>query len=169
MQDASMTTSQSDGQHDFDFLFGSWRVHNRKLADTTDRACTEWVEFEAQAHARPILQGYGNIDFGTAPLPDGGTFDGMSLRLFDPQTRLWRIYWSSTARPGHLDAPVEGRFEDGRGRFEGDEVVGGHKVRMRFEWLDITATSARWQQAFSYDRGQTWDDLNWIMHLTRTT
>src|SRR3954464_12522270 len=116
-----MSTMELDGRHDFDFLFGRWRGHHRKLADMTDRAGTEWVEFEGDQEARPILQGLGNFDTVVAPRPGGDVFEGVSLRLFDPETRLWRICWSSTARPGHLDAPVEGRFSGGRGVFEGDE------------------------------------------------
>ena len=51
-----------DGRRDFDFLFGRRRIHNRKLVDTLDLDCTDWVEFEAEGEARPILAGLGNVD-----------------------------------------------------------------------------------------------------------
>jgi hypothetical protein len=159
--------TETDGRNDFDFLFGRWRVHNRKLANALDKGCTEWVEFEATTEARAILGGTGNIDFMAAVLPDGRPFEGMSLRLFDPETRLWRIWWSSTGRPGQLDPPVEGHFTDGHGQFFGDDVLDGRAVKLRFDWKDITATSARWEQAFSHDDGQSWGEVNWIMTLTR--
>jgi hypothetical protein len=34
-------------RHDFDFIFGRWQVHNRRLADIANPDCTKWVEFEA--------------------------------------------------------------------------------------------------------------------------
>lgn len=149
----------TDGRTDFDFIFGSWRVHNRKLRDNTDPACTEWIEFDATAHATPILGGLGHIDRIRRD-----DFEGFTLRQFDPDARVWRIWWASSNRPGHLDPPLEGGWRDGTGVFLGDDVVGGLPVR--FQWTTDGADSARWQQEFSYDAGRSWR-LNWVMELTR--
>ncbi len=37
---------------------------------------------------------------------------------------------------------------------------------VRYLWSDITPTSARWQQFFSFDEGVSWH-RNWIMDNTR--
>ena len=63
----------------------------------------------------------------------------------------------------HMNLP--GRFSGGRGQFFGSDTFKGEPVRLRFEWSGIRARSARWEQAFSYDGGRTWDPPNWIMEL----
>ena len=109
-----------------------------------------------------MLGGIGNHDHFVT---DG--YEGFSLRLYSPETDTWRIWWSSTQRPGRLDPPVEGRFHgDGMATFEADDVLDGIPLRMRFVWSAITAESARWEQFFSYDEGATWES-NWIMELRR--
>ena len=144
------------GATDFDFLPGRWEVRNRRLVG--DR----WEEFDAISEAEAMLGGLGNVDHFHAP-----GYEGFSLRLYDPERDVWRIWWSSTARPGRLDPPVEGRFEDGVGRFEADDVLDGVPLRMRFDWTEITGDSARWDQAFSFDDGKTWEP-NWTMWLRRS-
>jgi hypothetical protein len=157
-----------DGREDFDFIHGGWHVAHRSLADRADPDCDVWERFEGTATAWPILGGLGNVDRIMVPeRPGASAYEGCSFRLFEPRTRTWRIFWTSTARPGELDPPVEGRFADGVGRFEGADELGGRAVRVRFEWTDITATGARWQQFFSFDGGGTWKD-NWTMDWTRT-
>jgi hypothetical protein len=156
-----------DGRGDFDFIFGRWSIRNRKVVDVTDPTCEEWVEFDASGEAFPVLDGYGHVDRMYVPNPtDGVAFEGFTLRLFDPVTGSWKIWWSSTRAPGVLDPPVEGRFVDGHGTFECEDEIAGRLVRVRFEWLTGDLDSPRWQQSFSYDAGLTWK-LNWTMELTR--
>jgi hypothetical protein len=159
-----------DGRHDFDFLFGRRRIHNRKLVDTLDLACDDWVEFEAEGEAQAILGGLGNIDRFSVPAmpPTGEPFEGFSLRLFDPETGLWRIWWASIRFPGQLDHPVEGRFTGDRGEFVCDDVIDGRQVRVRYEWRILSPQANRWEQAFSEDGGATWR-ANWISEGTQVS
>lgn len=157
-----------EGRHEFDFIFGCWRIRNRRLVDLTDPSCEEWTEFDASSEAFPVLEGFGHID--RMYVREGGAadpFEGFTLRLFDPQSGLWKIWWSSTRAPGVLDRPVEGRFLDRKGIFECEDEIGGREVAVRFEWLVDDPEAPRWQQSFSYDGGRTWK-LNWMMALSRT-
>jgi len=150
------------GEHDFDFLTGDWRIHNRRLRERL-RGSTEWESFEATGHTRPLAGGIGNLDeFVTDHWPG---YVGIALRLLDRARRLWSIYWVSN-RTGVLEPPVVGRFEGGVGLFEGPDQHEGQPVLVRFTWSGITATSARWEQAFSADGGASWE-TNWVMELTR--
>jgi hypothetical protein len=155
------STVPADGRSDFDFIFGRWQVRNRKLSDVVDPACDEWVEFDATDTAEPILGGVGHVHRMRTD-----TFEGFTLRQFDPEDKVWRIWWAASTRPGHLDPPMEGTFSDGLGQFFCDDVLGGHAVKVRFEWTNATTDTARWTQAFSYDDGVTWR-TNWTMDFTR--
>jgi hypothetical protein len=160
------TKSTEDGRHDFDFFFGNWQQTNRKRVNLLE-VDSEWIEFESYSVAQPILGGLGNMDTYDAPeFPGRPGFKGFSLRLFEPETGLWRIWWASTISNGQLDPPVVGRFRDGIGLFECDDVIDGVPVKVRFTWKDIARDSATWEQSFSFDDGATWD-TNWITRHTR--
>ncbi len=166
--DTVATEPHTDGRHDFDFIAGSWSVRSRRVSNALDPDCDQWVEFDGTCDARLILDGLGNTDsFFVPELPDGGSLQGFTVRLFEPETGLWRIWWASTTRPGILDEPVVGRFVDGVGTFECPDVVNGVSLLVRYRWSDITPDSARWQQYFSFDDGVSWH-LNWTMDNTRT-
>jgi hypothetical protein len=161
------TPPTPDGRHDFDFLAGTWHVHHRKLTTMTDPTCTTWVEFEGIQWMRQTLGVLGNVDNLTVEkMPNGHSFEGMSVRLYDVEAGLWRIWWASTSAPGHLDPPVSGRWEGKHGIFHGEDVVNGKPVAVRFDWNVFDADTAQWEQAFSFDDGQTWIH-NWRMSFTR--
>ena len=163
-EDRQLTIPPSPGSsaHDFDFYTGRWRIHNRKLQARLC-GCTEWIEFEAEQEMQLLLNGQGNIDFFHAL--DGGGFEGMTLRLFNPATRLWSIYWADSTRV-ILDPPVTGSFENGIGTFYGWDECNGQTVLVKFCWDARQPDSPTWSQAFSTDQGQTWE-WNWYMYMTR--
>jgi hypothetical protein len=166
-QATAPAATEVDRRQDFDFLVGEWKIANRRLDDPLGENPTEWQEFEATLENRPILGGLGNIDFYTAPeFPGRGHFEGFGLRLFDASANVWRIWWASVVGEGQLDTPVVGGFTDGVGRFECDDTLAGRDVRVRYEWKDVTPTSARWEQSFSFDGGETFE-TNWINEFTR--
>jgi hypothetical protein len=155
--------TEQDGRADFDFLVGRWKVHNRRLRERL-KGSTDWEEFEGSSVARTVLGGLGNMDEITLERASGRVY-GMTVRLFDPTSQQWRLYWASTIH-GIFDTPVIGRFKDGRGVFFAHEPFEGQYILSRFIWSAITATTCRWEQAFSTDGGQTWE-TNWIMDFTR--
>ena len=149
--------------HDFDFLMGSWRVHNKCLKEKL-QGSSEWIEFEGFSDVKSLLNGMGNLDQFSAKR-DGESIEGISLRLFDPASGKWSIYWADSVRAGILQPPMVGRFDGLSGEFLGAEEAGGKPVLCRFRW-DSSQASPRWEQAFSPDGGQSWE-TNWIMTFSR--
>lgn len=157
-QELIITPSNTSSANDFDFFVGSWIIKNKKLK-TRLNGCDEWIEFEAKQDMRKILRGTGNMDsFYT--LINNEPFEGMSLRLFNPITRLWSIYWADS-NMGVLDLPVIGSFDKGIGEFYGYDMCNGVKVIARFRW-DSNYEQPIWSQALSNDLGKTWE-WNWYM------
>lgn len=156
--------SAASSANDFDFLQGSWNVHNRKLK-TRLANCDEWSEFEALLDMRKTLNGIGNVETFKTEL-EGKPFDGMAVRLFNPNTSLWSIYWADSNH-GVLDQnPVVGSFENGLGRFYAKDVFNGKDITVLYQWDTTDPEHPIWSQAFSTDDGKTWE-WNWHMTLTK--
>jgi len=147
--------------HDFDFYTGTWDVVNRWRTDFLDPD-SEWEEFPGVSVASSHFDGGANFDEITFPTKG---FAGLTLRLHNPDTGQWSLYWVSK-RTGVLFPAVVGEFKDGIGEFYGEDHYNDVPILARFRWSGITATSARWEQAFSTDGGDTWLD-NWYMDSTK--
>jgi hypothetical protein len=156
--------TENDGRNDFDFLIGTWKVHHHRLVERL-KGCTEWEEFEGETIDRKMLNGVGNLDENILHRKIGSVH-AISLRLFNPESKEWSIYWS-TNLTGTLDVPMIGGFTDGRGEFYSQEVFEGQHIYSRFIWSKITSNSCQWEQAFSIDGGKTWE-TNWVMEFERT-
>ena len=148
----------------FDFLVGNWNVHHRYLRRRLGGS-TDWIEFPGTCSMHKILGGFANMDDGDIDHPSG-RYAGVSLRTYNPEKECWSIYWLDSRYPGQIFPPVHGRFVEGIGTFEGDDMHDGHAIRVRFLWSRITPTSARWEQAFLAGDGSDWE-TNWIMDFTR--
>jgi hypothetical protein len=157
--------AERDGRRDFDFFVGRWKIHNRRLRERL-KGSTEWEEFEGTTVARTVLGGLGNLDECIMERASG-RLEGMTVRLYDPASRQWSLYWADNVNSGILQTPMIGGFENGRGEFYAQEPFEGQHIFSRFIWSEITATSCRWEQAFSPDGGKTWE-TNWIMEFVRS-
>ncbi|WP_082318259.1 hypothetical protein [Hymenobacter sp. DG25A] len=158
-----ITASATSSKHDFDFYEGQWKLHNRKLKSRLAN-CTEWIEFESTQEMHRVLQGLGNIDNYLATF-DGVPFEGMLVRLFNPTTRLWSIYWADS-NAGRLDPPVVGSFDQDVAHFFTKDIFDGREILVMFRWDARDKENPVWSQAFSADNGQSWE-WNWYMHFSR--
>jgi len=86
-----------------------------------------------------------------------------------PGIRPTKIKWSlnfSDSSGGALSRPTIGDFKNGRGEFFDQETLNDRAIFVRFVISDISPDSCRFEQAFSKDRGRTWE-VNWIAIDTR--
>ncbi|HEX8246755.1 MAG TPA: hypothetical protein VF599_01115 [Pyrinomonadaceae bacterium] len=167
--DASKTNSrqtakeQRDGQNDFDFEIGTWKTHLKRLLNPLSGSNT-WAEYEGITVVRKVWDGRANLVELVADGP-AGRFEGLSLRLYNPQSRQWSLNFAGV-KGGVLTAPAIGGFRNGRGEFYNQETYNGRAIFVRFVISDITRNSCRFEQAFSDDGGKTWE-VNWIAVDTR--
>lgn len=155
--------SATSSKHDFDFFEGKWLLKNKKLKTKLNN-CTEWIEFDSTQEMYRILNGIGNIDNFIAEF-DGVPFEGMTLRLFNPNTKLWSIFWADS-NEGKLDPPVLGSFENKVGHFITKDVFEGKSILVLFRWDARDKDNPVWSQAFSDDNGETWE-WNRYMYMSR--
>jgi hypothetical protein len=152
-----------DGQHDFDFNIGTWKTHVSRLQKPLTGSTT-WVEYDGISVVREILSGRASLFELTADGP-AGHLEGAGLRLYNPESHQWSLNWTS-GKSGVLGVPTIGEFKNGRGVFVDQESFNDRVILVRNSFMDITANSARFEQTFSDDGGETWE-ANFVMTFTR--
>jgi hypothetical protein len=158
--------AERDGQHDFDFEIGSWKIHLKRLQHPLTGS-TSWIEFDGTSVTRKIWDGRAQVEQFETDSPAGGHIEGLTMRLYNPQSHQWRLYWANS-KIGILDPPQIGEFKDGRGEFYAQDTINGKVILIRFLWTNTTTSTPHFEQSFSDDGGKTWE-VNWITDQTRVT
>ncbi len=157
-----ITASSTSSNSDFNFLIGKWKMDHRRLNKRLEN-CKDWTEFESTDSNYSILSGAADMDiYRTTEMPgmEGKLFEGATLRLFDPATKLWSLYWVASNK-GVLDPPVVGSFENNIGHFFAKDTFNGKPIIFVFRWDIRNKDKPVWSQAFSADNGKTWE-WNWF-------
>src|ERR1700689_157195 len=159
------TTTESDGQHDFDPLLGSWKFRLRRRTNPLTGSTT-WVDLGGTGVCYKLWNGRAQLD--TVEL-DGSTghIEGLTLRLFNPQTHQWRLYWANS-KDGIVVVPQIGQFKTGHGEFYAQDDLDRKIIFVRFDWTKLGTASPHFEQSFSNDGGKTWE-VNWITDQTRVS
>jgi len=158
-----MRAAERDGQHDFDFNFGTWKTHVRRLVHPLTGSTT-WTDYDGTSVVSKIWNGRASV-IDLQVEGSAGRIEGVGLRLYNPESHQWNLNWTNSGS-GMLDWAMIGEFKDGRGEFYGPDTLNGRRILVRNGFSDITPNSSRFEQAFSVDGGKTWE-TNWIMTFAR--
>lgn len=153
-----------DGQHDFDFETGSWRIHLKRLLNPLTGS-TSWVEFDGTSVTRKVWDGRADLEEFETDGP-AGHIEGLTLRLYNTQTRQWSLYWANSKAGSMGGPPNVGEFRNGRGEFFCQDTYKGRLVLVRYAWTNTNTNSPHFEQSYSDDGGKTWE-VNWITDQTR--
>src|SRR4029450_12547454 len=108
------TASKRDGQHDFDFHIGNWKTYLWRLQRPLTGSTT-WVEYDGTTTVRKVWNGRANL-VGLDVTGPAGRIEGLSLRLYNPESRQWSLNFANSAG-GTMSPPTIGEFKNGRAEF----------------------------------------------------
>lgn len=157
-------SAERDGRHDFDFEVGSWKIHLKKLMHPLTGSNT-WVEFDGTSVTRKVWDGRSQIEEFETDSVATGHIEGLTLRLYNPQSHEWSLFWANS-KDGRMFPPQVGKFRNGVGEFYAQDTLDGKLIFVRFIWSRTDSNSPHFEQSFSEDGGKTWE-VNWITDQVR--
>jgi hypothetical protein len=152
-----------DGSHDFDFNFGVWRTHIRRITDPLSGAAHSF-EMNGTVTVRRVWDGRAQLEEIEADGPNGH-WEGLTLFLYNPQAHQWSQSFVSS-KMGVMVSPLIGEFKNGRGELISQDTFDGRTVLVRGVWSDIKPDSHRFEESYSDDGGKTWSPA-FIAELAR--
>src|SRR5271163_4554896 len=121
-------TTDHDPQHDFDFEIGTWHTHLKRLQHPLTGSTT-WIEYDGTSKISKIWNGRANLVEMEVDGPTGH-IEGLSLRLYNPQSREWSLNFASSAQ-GTMSVPTVGEFKNNRGEFYDQETFNNRTILVR--------------------------------------
>jgi hypothetical protein len=152
-----------DGQHDFDFNFGTWKTHIKRVLDPFS-ASSKSIELEGTVTVRKVWDGRAQLEEIETDGPNG-PWEGMTLFLYNPAAHQWSQSFVNSQR-GVLAPPLIGSFRNGRGELFASDTFNDRSILVRGVWSDITPDSHHYEESYSNDGGKTWVPA-FIAKLTR--
>ncbi len=152
-----------DGQHDFDFNFGVWKTHIRRVLDPLSGSANS-IELNGTVTVHKVWDGRGLIEEIETEGPNGH-WGGLSVFLYNPEAHQWSQTFADS-KNGVLTVPLIGSFKDGRGELFAQDTRNGRSILVRALWSDIKPDSHHFEESFSDDGGKTWIPA-FIASLTR--
>jgi hypothetical protein len=160
--------AQHDGQHDFDYLLGSWKIHLKKMVHPLTGS-TEWVEYDGTTVCKKVWSGRAELEeFSVYNREKNLHIEGLALRLYNPDSHQWSIYWATPKSGAIGGPPVVGEFKNGRGEFYDQEPFNGRVILTRYVWTNTTTKAPHFEQQYSDDGGKTWE-TNWITEQAKVS
>jgi len=155
---APATPALRDGQHDFDFNFGTWKTHITRLQHPLSGSTT-WIKLEGTVTIKKVWDGRGQVEEIEADGPTGH-WEGLTLFLYNPQSHQWSQTFAGGSN-GMLGTPIIGEYKDGRMELYGQDTFNGRSILVRGVWTITSPNIHKFEQAFSDDGGKTWE-INFI-------
>src|ERR1700722_12463309 len=152
------TQLPAGGQHDFDYEFGVWKTHLKRLLHPLSKSTT-WAEYDGTTTVRKVWNGRSNL-VELEVEGQKGHVEALSLRLYNPKSNQWSLNFANSA-VGTTGTPPVGEFHNGRGEFVDQEAFGDRTILVRFVIVKISPTACHFEQFFSDDGCKTWE-LNWV-------
>lgn len=153
-----------DGAHDFDTQVGRWHTELGRLKAPLSGS-SEWVQYSGTSTVTPLWGGKASLAQLEVEGP-AGSIEGLSLRLYDPKSRQWSLYYSNSRYGTLVGPPTIGSFSNGVGEFYSSDTLDGRAILVRFTIKPENPDRIRFEQSFSDDGGRTWEP-NWIATDTR--
>jgi hypothetical protein len=142
-----------DGQHDFDFNFGTWKTHIKRIQDPFSGA-GQYTELNGTVTVRKVWEGRAQLEEIEADGPNGH-WQGMTLFLYNPQARQWSQSFANS-KNGVINPPLIGSFKDGRGELFASDTFKDRSILVRGVWSEIKPDSHHFEESYSNDGGKTW-------------